>query len=126
VPMRFFYAGFSFFTSKWNYCRVTGPQNKIFIKNQLTLLYIYTFKTLKKFLMSPYTRHTLSYFFLDGTTKKMRIKSKIFDFRSITTPQYEIYKIRYENEEQPVSSVSDGNAFYTGRKGPQYLMSLYL
>jgi hypothetical protein len=22
---------------QWNYCRVTGPQNKIFIKNQLTL-----------------------------------------------------------------------------------------
>jgi hypothetical protein len=50
VPMRFFeaapgraiktfvFAGFPFFTSKWNYCRVTGPQNKIFIKNQLTLL----------------------------------------------------------------------------------------
>jgi hypothetical protein len=34
-----FFAGFAFFTSKWNYCRVTGPQNKIFIKNQLTLLY---------------------------------------------------------------------------------------
>jgi hypothetical protein len=35
-----FFAGFAFFTSKWNYCRVTVPQNKIFIKNQLTLLYI--------------------------------------------------------------------------------------
>jgi hypothetical protein len=34
----FFFAGFPFFTSKWNYRRVTGPQNKIFIKNQLTLL----------------------------------------------------------------------------------------
>jgi hypothetical protein len=34
-----FFAGFPFFTSKWNYCRVTGPQNKIFIKNQLTLVY---------------------------------------------------------------------------------------
>jgi hypothetical protein len=27
-----------FYISKWNYCRVTGPQNKIFIKNQLTLM----------------------------------------------------------------------------------------
>jgi hypothetical protein len=35
---KFFFAGFAFFTSKWNYCRVTGPQNKIFIKNQLTLV----------------------------------------------------------------------------------------
>jgi hypothetical protein len=35
---KIFFAGFPFFTSKWNYCRVTGPQNKIFIKNQLTLL----------------------------------------------------------------------------------------
>jgi hypothetical protein len=33
-----FFAGFPFFTSKLNYCRVTGPQNKIFIKNQLTLV----------------------------------------------------------------------------------------
>jgi hypothetical protein len=33
-----FLAGFPFFTSKLNYCRVTGPQNKIFIKNQLTLM----------------------------------------------------------------------------------------
>jgi hypothetical protein len=53
VPMRFFeampgrareikkifFASFLFFTSKLNYCRVTGPQNKIFIKNQLTLVY---------------------------------------------------------------------------------------
>jgi hypothetical protein len=35
---KIFFAGFPFFTSKWNYCRVTGPQKKIFIKNQLTLL----------------------------------------------------------------------------------------
>jgi hypothetical protein len=35
---KFFFAGFAFFTSKWNYCRVTGPQNKIFIQNQLTLM----------------------------------------------------------------------------------------
>jgi hypothetical protein len=33
-----FLAAFPFFTSKWKYCRVTGPQNKIFIKNQLTLM----------------------------------------------------------------------------------------
>jgi hypothetical protein len=33
-----FCVGFPFFTSKWNYCRVIGPQNKIFIKNQLNLL----------------------------------------------------------------------------------------
>jgi hypothetical protein len=33
-----FFASFAFFTSKWSYRRVTGPQNKIFIKNQL--LYI--------------------------------------------------------------------------------------
>jgi hypothetical protein len=35
-----FFAGLPFFTSKWNYSRVTGPQNKIFIKNQLTLVNI--------------------------------------------------------------------------------------
>jgi hypothetical protein len=34
---KFCFARFAFFTSKWNYCRVTGPQNKIFINNQLTL-----------------------------------------------------------------------------------------
>jgi hypothetical protein len=38
---KIFFAGFLFFTSKWNYCRMTGPQNKIFIKNQLTLLLYY-------------------------------------------------------------------------------------
>jgi hypothetical protein len=37
---KIFFAGFPFFTSKWNYCRVTGPQNKIFIKNQLTLIHM--------------------------------------------------------------------------------------
>jgi hypothetical protein len=35
-----FWAVFACFTSKLNYCRVTGPQNKIVIKNQLTLLHI--------------------------------------------------------------------------------------
>jgi hypothetical protein len=35
---KLFLACFEFFTSKWNYCRVTGPLNKIFIKNQLTLV----------------------------------------------------------------------------------------
>jgi hypothetical protein len=39
---KFVFAGFAFFTSKWNYCRVTGPQNKIFVKNQLTLLSTYS------------------------------------------------------------------------------------
>jgi hypothetical protein len=39
----FFLAGFPFFTSNWIYCRVTGPQNKIFIKNQLTLVYMSAF-----------------------------------------------------------------------------------
>jgi hypothetical protein len=35
---KFFFAGFAFFTFKLNYCRVTGPQNKIFNKNKLTLV----------------------------------------------------------------------------------------
>jgi hypothetical protein len=39
IEKKFFFVGLALFTSKWNYCRVTGPQNKIFIKNQLTLLY---------------------------------------------------------------------------------------
>jgi hypothetical protein len=42
---KIFFAGFPFFTSKWNYFRVTGPQNKIFIKNQLTLMYKYKEKS---------------------------------------------------------------------------------
>jgi hypothetical protein len=61
VPMRFFaatpgreraveqifFAGFACFTS---YCRVTGPQNKTFIKNQLTLLYTVQYKRVGRLL----------------------------------------------------------------------------
>jgi hypothetical protein len=38
---KFFFASFAFFTFKLNYCRVTGPQNKIFNKNKLTLICIH-------------------------------------------------------------------------------------
>jgi hypothetical protein len=52
-----FFAGFPFFTSKWNYCRVTGPQNKIFIKNQLTLLLnnFYDANSTVQYMTTPHT-----------------------------------------------------------------------
>jgi hypothetical protein len=56
---KFFFAGFRFSTSKWNYCRVTGPQNKIFIKNQLTLLYNPLQSESEKILYIWYSRHEI-------------------------------------------------------------------
>jgi hypothetical protein len=41
------FASLPFFRSKLNYCRVTWPQNKIFIKNQLTLVFISEFEEYK-------------------------------------------------------------------------------
>jgi hypothetical protein len=62
-----FFAGFAFFTSKWNYCRVTGPQNKIFIKNQLTLIY----STVSIYIYDLYDTITSNIFFLFFVLKRL-------------------------------------------------------